>query len=86
MITDEILKGIGEKNTDLGIKITVKSMIVIIAKSYELFSTTGKGLFQAIDLKSFLLSVSIGGGHFYYSHSTDKEMKPRFTQHKVAEL
>jgi len=61
-------------------------MIVIIAKSYEWFPTIGKGLFQAFDLKSFILSVRIGGGHSYYSHSTDKEMKPRFTQRKVAEL
>lgn len=65
MITGEILRGItsffkesafcseGKKYIDLGIKITVKAMIVIIAKNYELFPTRGKGLFQAFDLKSF---------------------------------
>lgn len=61
-------------------------MIVIIAKNYELLPTTGKGLFQAFDLNHLILSVCIGGGHSYYSHSTDKETKPRFTQHTVAEV
>lgn len=66
---------LGYINIDLGTKITVKAIIVIIAKNYWLLTTIGKGLLQVLDLKSFNSVNTHLRWTLFNSHFIDAEME-----------